>query len=464
MNKEQELNDLFAKARSQAPNTSFEATSKLFTQSIEASAPNQSVQKRKVFTSKTKSIMSISILISGIITSIFLWPYSSTGKITTNKQSKQQTSKETRQELVSEKMTESKSQERKKTRTKSQLNDQGSLVAEVETNGKIETVNDESSKIAGDQKNVLGNAKIPVNDTYQFPILTEEEIRKTAKQKKKMLKALLKMDKDVYAYVPAGSFEFAGEQISVQSFFIQRTEVTNLEYRTFLFDLLIQNRKTEFLNAKPDQAMWTKLLGEGSKAMENSYFSDEAYNAYPVNNISREGAELYCKWLFEELQKVAGEKSIQFMDIRIPLRQEWIKAASCNGKNSSYPWKVNFIQNEKNCYLANHKPTDSTYFDDGAFYTAKVDSYLPNEFGLYNMSGNVAEMVVDGVPKVWKKEDLNNKNTLTPGTAGGGWMNSGEEIKLSAPDNHPNETNPHPNIGFRVVMTHLGRGFKLQVK
>lgn len=81
-----------------------------------------------------------------------------------------------------------------------------------------------------------------------------------------------------------------------------------------------------------------------------------------------------------------------------------------------------------------------------------------NGYGLYNMSGNVAEMVTI-IPDNICCDTVNKKPvTKTPGTAGGGWMNSAEEIKILAPDNHPVETNPHPNIGFRPVMTHLGRG------
>ena len=85
-----------------------------------------------------------------------------------------------------------------------------------------------------------------------------------------MLKALEKLDRKVYSFLVSGSFDFNGKMTSVQAFIIQKTEVSNLEYRTFLFDLLIQGRKDEFLKAKPDQAMWTKLLGEFNKPMEES--------------------------------------------------------------------------------------------------------------------------------------------------------------------------------------------------
>ncbi len=282
-------------------------------------------------------------------------------------------------------------------------------------------------------------------DEYIFPKLTDEEIAANHKQKKQMLKALEKFDRKVYSFLVSGAFDFNGKMTSVQAFIIQKTEVSNLEYRTFLFDLLIQGRKEEFLKAKPDQAMWTKLLGDYNKPMEELYFSHPAYNDYPVVNISREGAELYCKWLTQEVNKFSDKKKGQFNDVRIPTRAEWVKAATIEGKKGPYPWEGEFVRNEKGCYLANHKPTDSTFFDDGGFHTVKVTSYLPNDFGLYNMSGNVAEMVYDDYP-------LKN-----PGTAGGGWMSSAEEIKILGPDPHKGLTEAHPNVGFRVVMTFINK-------
>ena len=41
--------------------------------------------------------------------------------------------------------------------------------------------------------------------------------------------------------------------------------------------------------------------------------------------------------------------------------------------------------------LANFKPGRGNYTDDGGAYTVNVRSYFPNDFGLYNMAGNVAE-------------------------------------------------------------------------
>ena len=114
---------------------------------------------------------------------------------------------------------------------------------------------------------------------------------------------------------------------------------------------------------------------------------------------------------------------------------------------------------EKKCYLANFKPVrDSVYseekgrfikcesgnffMDDGAFHTAKVDSYLPNDYGLYCMSGNVAEMVVN-----WKNK--------TPGTKGGSWISDLPELMITGEDKNRGVTEAKAHIGFRVVVSHI---------
>jgi formylglycine-generating enzyme required for sulfatase activity len=284
------------------------------------------------------------------------------------------------------------------------------------------------------------------DDTYVFPKLTEEEIKANHKQKKTMLKALEKMDKKSYTFLVSGSFDFKGKMTSVQSFLIQNTEISNLEYRTFLFDLLIQDRKDEFLKARPDQNQWSLLPGGQNNKMKDHYFSHPAYDHFPVVNISREGAEMYCKWLTQELFKVVDEKKKnQFNDIRLPVREEWVMAASIEGKKGPYPWDGEFTRNSDGLYLANYKrkllASDSIATAIYRDITAPVESYWPNDFGLYNMSGNVAEMVYDDI------------KTKSAGTAGGGWMNNEEEIKILGPDPYTGVTNAHPGIGFRVVMT-----------
>lgn len=299
------------------------------------------------------------------------------------------------------------------------------------------------------------------NEPYVFPQLTEEEIKANNKQKTKMIKffsyktkktqVLYNLDNKKYAFIPMGSYidaENDGEklinekEVSIQAFYMQKTEVSNLEYRTFLFDLLIQNRKDDFLKAKPDQQQWANP-NSYSQVMVEYYFSHPAYNDYPVNNISRKGAEMYCKWLTEEVNKLYGYKMVN--EVRLPTVYEWKFAASSGGKYFPYPWGGPYARNSNGYFMANFYPKKDSLGIDDAEITAPVVSYNPTDFGLYCMSGNVAEMVI--YPK---------ENNLA-GTKGGSWTSIGYDIQINSSDKFKGITTPNVNIGFRPVITYLGR-------
>ncbi len=74
--------------------------------------------------------------------------------------------------------------------------------------------------------------------------------------------------------------------------------------------------------------------------------------------------------------------------------------------------------------------------------TAPVSSYVPNVYGLYCMSGNIAEMVY-----------YNNDKTQ-PGTRGGSWKSTMQEIQILGDDKFKGVTTPNVNIGFRVVISY----------
>lgn len=291
-------------------------------------------------------------------------------------------------------------------------------------------------------------------DTLEIPALTEDEIERNQKQKKKMLKALAKKDKAMYAYIPSGKSSYKGISYSVQAFYMQTTEVTNLEYRTFLNDLLIQGRIEDFRIAHPQKEQWTARTNGDMIAMQNLYDNHPAYNNYPVVTITRQGAEMYCAWLTEELgkSKYVDDPSLASL-VRLPQRTEWVYAASGGKLNVQFPWGGSSTQNAKSCYLANYMPDSLHYGDDGGMHTVAVDSYLPNDFGLYNMSGNVAEMVYGGTHFKTKQDLI--RYSKDAGTAGGGWMDTEQALRIEGKDPYLGETEGHPNIGFRPVLSFL---------
>ena len=444
MDKHRQLEDLFRAAKEQQTQTSFDETKDQFLSSL--STPLSGSGSRSMKFSRTKKWFIMIATVSSIALVVYL--FNTTLTTTTDKQTYSKVSPEKKEISKEISRNESPSQKEDNQLTKIQKT-VNKISFKVDQIFVIEQL--DINEVAEDTSSLYTNVDRPKidpvhQDEYIFPKLTEEEIASNHKQKKQMLKALEKMDKKEYSFIPSGSFEYNGKKISIQAFYIQRTEVTNLEYRTFLFDLLIQGRKEEFLKAKPDQAMWSKLFIDTKNPLEELYFSHAAYNEYPVVNVSREGVELYCKWLSNELYNFVDDKKKAFVnDIRLPYRTEWVKAASAEGQQLPYPWDGEFLRNSKGCYLSNHKPTDSTYQEDGGFFTVKVNSYTVNQYGLYNISGNAAEMVYDDYP-------LKN-----PGTAGGGWMSSAEEIKILGPDPHKGLIEAHPNVGFRVVMTYMNR-------
>jgi formylglycine-generating enzyme required for sulfatase activity len=298
-------------------------------------------------------------------------------------------------------------------------------------------------------------------ENYRFPTLKPEDWKAHEKQMDQMFKKNKRTDIRGYEFIPNGAYDRIDDSISVNSFYMKQTEVTNLEYRTFLFDLLKQDRKEEFLKAKPDQSRWVKDYPYAFvEPMKQNYFSHPAYDHYPALGMAREGAEMYCKWFTIELNKAYGSKKVN--DVRLPTIYEWEYAAKGNMKKSPYPWGGPYLRNSNGCFLANFKPgskanevvcesfkenkevlSGGKFTADGAFFTAKVNSYNPNDFGLYCMSGNVAEMVID-------------ENKM-PATKGGSWSSIGQELQIiEGKDRFKGLTKPSVDVGFRPVVTYLG--------
>lgn len=309
------------------------------------------------------------------------------------------------------------------------------------------------------------------NAEHGLPTLTAEEIISADKQKKKMIDNVIKKNNEKYAFIPMGSFLYKKDTFSVQAFYMQTTEVSNLEYRCFLMDLLIQNRSDDYLLAKPNQEMWTtKFPYSYNVPLTELYFCHPAYDNYPVVNISRKAAKLYCNWLTVETNKILKETDNSLInDLRLPADIEWAYAASNKKNYSKYANGNEYLKDSKGKYEVNYmcfskdqctfdsvmnlyvpkrekqkggKKANPTITDDGYFHTSKTKSYIPNSHGLYCMAGNVSEMVF-------------NDKTNKPETKGGSWYSCDYYLEIDADDEYKNEINASPLIGFRPVITAL---------
>lgn len=251
-----------------------------------------------------------------------------------------------------------------------------------------------------------------------------------------------------FVFIPSGSTEFEGKKYSCQAFWMLDHEVTNFEYRQFLKQLILDGRVDEYKKCLPDTAQWT-LFGGFFEPMKTHYFSHPAYDSYPVVTISKESADMYCAYLTDVLR--VGSKT-PLNDCRIPTRYEWIYAAQAGNSNAIYPWTGVKLTDEVGDLRANYQfigdenitrgadgPTlvaDSlrieASFSDNAYIIAPTKTYEPNDFGLYNMAGNVAEMVHEGL------------------SCGGNWRSPGYDVRIASSEKFEAA---NPFVGFRPVIT-----------
>ncbi len=143
----------------------------------------------------------------------------------------------------------------------------------------------------------------------------------------------------------------------------------------------------------PDTLVWIRDFSYSyNEPMTKRYFSHPAFGNYPVVGVNWNQATAFCEWRTHYLNSfLESKKRAQESDFRLPTEAEWEYAARGGRSQSMFPWGNYYLRNKKGCLLANFKPGRGNYPEDGGFYTVRADAYWPNDFGLYNMSGNVAE-------------------------------------------------------------------------
>ena len=153
------------------------------------------------------------------------------------------------------------------------------------------------------------------------------------------------------------------------------------------------NRKdlisTRIVNVYPDTVMWLRDFQYAyNDPKMKMYFSHPGFAQYPVVGVTWEQAQAFCNWrtqLYNTTHKVGGQ------DYRLPTEAEWEYAARGGKQLGLYPWGGNYLRDNNGCFLANFKPMRGSYTDDTGATTMKVGSFAPNDYGLYDMAGNVAE-------------------------------------------------------------------------
>lgn len=151
------------------------------------------------------------------------------------------------------------------------------------------------------------------------------------------------------------------------------------------------------IRAYPDTNVWMRQFSYSmNEPIARQYYWFPGFDDYPVVGVNWHQANAFCVWR-TEYYKSFKEKGNRYVEgrFRLPTELEWEWAARGGRNLAPYPWGGPYVMNKKGCYLANFKPMPGDYSADGGLYTVKANAYTPNDYGLYNMSGNVAEWTLD---------------------------------------------------------------------
>ena len=144
----------------------------------------------------------------------------------------------------------------------------------------------------------------------------------------------------------------------------------------------------------PDTLVWMRDFAYSyNEPMTKKYFYHPSFGNYPVVGVTWKQAVAFCRWRTNHLMNpfLESHKMATETDFHLPTEAQWEYAARGGRSQSMFPWGNYYLRNKKGCLLANFKPGRGNYPEDGGFYTVRADAYWPNDFGLYNMAGNVAE-------------------------------------------------------------------------
>ncbi len=223
---------------------------------------------------------------------------------------------------------------------------------------------------------------------------------------------------------------------------------------------------TKIVNVYPDTIMWLRDFQYSyNDPKMKMYFSYPGFANYPVVGVTWEQAQAFCQW---RTQYFNSANAIGGQDYRLPTEAEWEYAARGGRRMALYPWGGNYIRDKKGCFLANFKPMRGSYTDDMGATTVKVGTYPPNDYGLYDMAGNVSEwtssaynastssLVSDMNPSFQYNAKNSDPDVLKRKVIkGGSWKDIAYYLQCGVKTyEYQNESRPY--IGFRCVRSYNG--------
>jgi formylglycine-generating enzyme len=251
----------------------------------------------------------------------------------------------------------------------------------------------------------------------------------------------------------------------------------SFNYKTGKYDGGIKDR-SDFIERErehiyPDTLCWIRdFTFSYNEPWTDKYFWHPGFDDYPVVGVSWKQANAFCQWrtkMQNSFFSSFGQATV--MDYRLPTEYEWEFAARGGLQNSMYPWGGYYSRNQSGEFMANYKPMRGNYIEDGGLTTMKVGSYPPNDFGLYDMAGNVAEWTITAwdplsttmVSQLNSNYQYNAQDSDPPAMKrkvirGGSWKDVGYYIQNSS-RTYEYQDSSTSFIGFRCVRSSFGNNF-----
>lgn len=234
--------------------------------------------------------------------------------------------------------------------------------------------------------------------------------------------------------------------VTVASFYMDETEIANIHWLEYLFYIKNDSSEEFFQSALPDTTVWEHPLAYNDPYVDH-YLRYPGFRYFPVVGVTWVQANDFAIWrtnvVNKKLAEDAGvevpeggdgriplESGVVLPNYRLPSEAEWEYAAQALIGNQwldenqthkrLYPWDGHALRNpygnQMGMFLANFKRGRGDYagiagkLNDGAMITDYIYNYPPNDFGLYNMAGNVNEWVRD----VYRPTSFQAMNDLNP--------------------------------------------------
>jgi formylglycine-generating enzyme required for sulfatase activity len=293
-----------------------------------------------------------------------------------------------------------------------------------------------SSLIAGGVTST--NSITEKNDTLSIEVEDADKTQFIENQNKEIPEGMVLIDGGTFMMGAVGNLalprEYPRHPVKVSSFYMDIHEVTNSEFNKFVDEtgyVTIAERPIDWeelkkqlpsgtpkppeKNLRPGSLLfklrpdvtdltnyfqwWEWTVGANWRHPEGPESNIIGKENHPVVHIAYADAKAYARW--------AGK--------RLPTEAEWEYAAKGGLEDNIYPWgnidvneapfKCNFFQGQFPAYNSG---------DDGYNLSAPVGSFKPNGYGLYDMAGNVWEIVSDKFDETYYSTLPQDRPTLNP--------------------------------------------------